>query len=134
MNPQVQPQVQQQPQYPVMNTANQMNANPNAGMGVGMTPTANANVNMNMNMGMGMGMGMNMNMGMGGEQPHYFTFQPNWNASSGVTHLNVTTVGQKTEQRNIAFQVLTMCLGMCFIFPLFFTCCMWWKKAVYPKW
>ena len=132
MNPQVQPQVQQQPQYPVMNTANQMNANPNAGMGVGMTPTANANVNMNMNMGMGMG--MNMNMGMGGEQPHYFTFQPNWNASSGVTHLNVTTVGQKTEQRNIAFQVLTMCLGMCFIFPLFFTCCMWWKKAVYPKW
>ena len=85
--------MQQQPQYPNMNTGNQMNANPNGGMGIGMTPAANANVNMNM----GMGMNMNMNMGMGGEQPHYFTFQPNWNASSGVTHLNVTTVGQKTE-------------------------------------
>ena len=45
----------------------------------------------------------------------------------------MTTVGQKTEQRNDCIRITTVLLGMCLIFPLFFTCCMWWKKLVYPK-
>ena len=73
---------------------------------------------------------MGMDMGMF-TQPAQF--QPTWTVSNGVTHLNVTTVGQKTEQRNDCIRIVTMLLGMCLIFPLCFTCCMWWKKLVYPK-
>ena len=85
-------------------------------------------------MGMGMGMPSAMGMNMGGMMmPQLFTFQPTWTSTNGVTHLNVTTVGAKTEQRAIGIQMLTILLGACLIFPLFFTCCMWWKKLVYPK-
>ena len=38
-------------------------------------------------------MGMNME---GAMMPMLFTFQPTWTSASGVTHLNVTTVGAKT--------------------------------------
>ena len=49
---------------------------------------------MNMNAGMGMAMGMNFDINMM-VQPSQF--QPTWTVSNGVTHLNITTVGQKTQ-------------------------------------
>ena len=59
--------------------------------------------------------------------------QNQWTVSNGVTQLNITAVGTKTQERNTLCQCLTMMCGVFLIFPLFFTCCMWWKKLVYPK-
>ena len=107
------------------NNMNNMNADPNMNMNNNMN---NMGMN-NMNNMMG-AMGMDFNYGLL-IQPTQF--QPTWTVSNGVTHLNMTAVGQKVQERNSLCQILTMCLGVCFIFPLFFTCCMWWKNIVYPK-
>ena len=103
-----------------------------------MNPQMNPQINPQMNgmAGMGMSVGMNMmgQMGaMGMMMPQLFTFQPTWTSSNGVTHLNVTTVGAKTQASSPLCFILTVCLGGCLIFPLFFMCCMWWHSLVNPK-
>ena len=110
----VQMEMQNQPQqFPNQDGFNNVTTDPNNPMN---------------NVGMAMGMNFDVNMMV---QPNQF--QPTWTVSNGVTHLNLTTVGQKTQQRNACVQFLTCFFGIFFIFPLFFTCCMWWKKIVYPK-
>ena len=71
-------------------------------------------------------------MNMGTMMPQMVTFQPTWTAASGVTHLNVTTVGPKTQQSSFGVLFATLLLGTCLIFPLFFMCCMWWRKLITP--
>lgn len=100
------------------NVNNNMGTNENMGMGMNQNQMA-----MNMNM-----MGVDLNMMV---QPNQF--QPTWTVSNGVTHLNITAIGQKVEPGNSCCALLTCLFGICLIFPLFFTCCMWWKKIVYPK-
>ena len=60
-------------------------------------------------------------------------FNHTWKESDGTTHLNMTVVGDKTQERNTCLQYLTLILGILFIFPCFFTCCKWWKILVHPK-
>ena len=103
-----------------------MNNNMNQVYGNNMNPDPNNNIGMNVGMAMGMNYDLTMMV-----QPNQF--QPNWTSSNGVTHLNLTAIGSKTQQSNFCVQFLTCFFGICFIFPLFFTCCMWWKKIAYPK-
>lgn len=41
---------------------------------------------------------------------------------------NITVIGNKTKTGNTCCIVSTMMAGFFCIFPLFFMCCMWWKK------
>ena len=51
--------------------------------------------------------------------------------NTGVNQLNVITVGDKDPGNGVCY-CLTFIFA-CLIFPLFFMCCNWWKKIVYPK-
>ena len=46
--------------------------------------------------------------------------------------VDITVVGNTAETGNSACYCLT-CLFVCLIFPIFFMCCDWWKRIVYPK-
>ena len=75
---QVQMEMQNQPQqFPNQEGFNNVTTDPNNPMN---------------NVGMAMGMNFDVNMMV---QPNQF--QPTWTVSNGVTHLNLTTVGQKTQ-------------------------------------
>ena len=65
------------------------NTNMNQMYGNNMNPDPN---NVGMNVGMAMGMNYDLTMMV---QPNQF--QPNWTTSNGVTHLNLTAVGSKTQ-------------------------------------
>ena len=76
---------------------------------------------------------------VGGPFPDHFrgvipaiSFQPGWTAANGVTHLNVTTVGDKTGDVNKCCISCTY-LGLVLIFPIFFICCMWWRRIASAK-
>lgn len=49
-----------------------------------------------------------------------------------IQQANITLVGTKSKAVNNWCHVLTIMSGLILIFPLFFMCCMWWKKIVYP--
>lgn len=57
---------------------------------------------------------------------------PDGGRESLVNKGSITLVGNKTKPSNICCFSVTMIFADFFIFPLFFTCCMWWKKIVYP--
>ena len=48
-------------------------------------------------MGAALGIPGAMRTDFGGVMPQMFTFQPTWTANNGVTHLNITAVGPKTQ-------------------------------------
>jgi hypothetical protein len=50
---------------------------------------------------------------------------------TGINQLNVVTVGDKLAG-NVACLFLTMVCAVFLIFPIFFMCCDWWRKVVYP--
>ena len=41
--------------------------------------------------------------------------------------------GVRATEPNELLLILTIALGLCFIFPLFAMCCDSWKRAVYPQ-
>ena len=51
--------------------------------------------------------------------------------NTGVSQLNVISVGEKNSGSPVC-SCLTI-LFLCLIFPIFFVCCNWWKKIVFPK-
>jgi hypothetical protein len=53
--------------------------------------------------------------------------------SQVVTQANITVVGTKTSTGSDMCFCVTILLASFIIFPLFFMCCMWWKKIVFPK-
>jgi hypothetical protein len=50
-----------------------------------------------------------------------------------ISLATLTIVGSKTKVSNNCCFLLTMITGTFCIIPLFFLCCMWWKKIVYPE-
>jgi hypothetical protein len=52
---------------------------------------------------------------------------------TGISQANLTIVGTKMKGGNTCCFLLTILLGSFCIIPLFFLCCMWWKKIVYPE-
>lgn len=48
------------------------------------------------------------------------------------TEASITVVGVKTSPGSRCCALMTALLGACLIFPLFFMCCIWWKKIVHP--
>jgi hypothetical protein len=51
---------------------------------------------------------------------------------TSVLQLNLNIVGNKLKATNNCCYNITFMLGICLIFPLFFMCCMWWKRIVNP--
>lgn len=76
---------------------------------------------------------MGNNPMMMGMAPPPINFQNTWTTTNGVTHLNVTTVGPKTQERNVGLQILRI-MFICLIFPICLPCFMCWNSKVYPKW
>lgn len=49
-----------------------------------------------------------------------------------IQQANIMIVGTKSKPGNDWCHAFTVIFGSLLIFPLFFMCCMWWKKIVYP--
>lgn len=54
------------------------------------------------------------------------------NEGRPITQLNLLIVGGKTKTSNQCCYTMTVMAGSCLIIPLFFMCCGWWKRIVYP--
>jgi hypothetical protein len=50
-----------------------------------------------------------------------------------VTEANITVVGSKTAPGNACIFTLVVILASFLIFPMFFFCCMCFKKMTYPR-
>lgn len=50
-----------------------------------------------------------------------------------VNEVYITAVGNKTVASDSCCFLLTIIFGMFLIFPIFFMCCGWWKKMIFPK-
>jgi hypothetical protein len=48
-----------------------------------------------------------------------------------ISMANITIVGNKVKSGSSLCFCLTS-LFSCLIFPIFFMCCLWWKKIVFP--
>lgn len=85
---------------------------------------------MNLNTEMPMGFGeQSMNNPMLMMQPMQMSPVPN----PTVNQLNITVVGAKTNTFGTCCYTMTVVSGSFCILPLFFMCCPWWKKIVYPQ-
>ena len=49
-----------------------------------------------------------------------------------IKDINVTLHGKQVENPGTLCLICTIIWGSILIFPLFFMCCTWWKKMVYP--
>ena len=51
--------------------------------------------------------------------------------NTGVNQLNIISVGEKDPGNSLCYSLTVF--FTCLILPLFFMCCNWWKRIVYPK-
>lgn len=47
-----------------------------------------------------------------------------------VVDCSICIIGEEIKPGNVKCLVLTLLIGVCCIFPFFFFCCQWWKRAV----
>ena len=66
--------------------------------------------------------------------PNFYQGQINLNAGQPIPihTVQLFIVGNQTSEGNKFIACATVCLGMCLIFPYFFTCCSWYKKLTEP--
>ena len=53
--------------------------------------------------------------------------------TTNIKEISLTIYGNKVQSFSNACLCCTITVGACFIFPLCFMCCHWWKSLAYPK-